>query len=387
MVTFSFAIAGLLIDAMWESMYVSFGLMQGVAKNITGELDYINKLSPANMYGQNPLDLYGGWAGQIVPDTGGDVNGASSIPSVMAPRLKTVMEDTLGITHCDAWSGGCLLGGFLDVTKLAPNIATGNVADSVIEILSWVAALKGFNFGFNAAIWCCMDPEAVGNGPGTVLGWIAGLAAGGVSAALFKGVAEFVLREFLPWLIIFLIIYVAVLTTLLRLWFELIKSYIFVLFDVILAPLWIIAGLIPGNTGINFSSWLKDLASNLAAFPAVAFMFWIGSILMGAIPSTAGSGGGSMFIPPLIGNPDDPTFLQAIIGLGVILTTPAVVAMVKKAFKAPSVGLGGAAAQAISSGVAVPMAGVKTGIAYFAKTPNMGQKGGIWGALRSRGVA
>jgi len=51
-----------------------------------------------------------------------------------------------------------------------------------------------------------------------------------------------------------------------KLWFELLKAYIYILIDVVLAPFWIMGSLIPGSP-MNVSGWLKDLAANLLAFP------------------------------------------------------------------------------------------------------------------------
>ena len=164
---------------------------------------------------------------------------------------------------------------------------------------------------------------------------------------------------------------------LIRLWFELIKAYLFIVFDIIFAPFWIMAGLLPGNTSVNFTSWLKDIVANLAAFPAVAAMFMLGEIIMqGFSHSTT-----SVFAPPLIGNPQDTNFLASLIGLSLLLSMPSVVSLVKKAIKAPNIGIG-AVGQGIGAGTSVLTGGAKSAARTFMKTPKMGERGGIGALVR-----
>jgi len=70
---------------------------------------------------------------------------------------------------------------------------------------------------------------------------------------------------FLGGLIAFLVIGVILFIALFKLWFELLKAYIYILIDVVLAPFWIMGSLIPGSP-MNVSGWLKDLAANLLHF-------------------------------------------------------------------------------------------------------------------------
>lgn len=155
-----------------------------------------------------------------------------------------------------------------------------------------------------------------------------------------------------------LIISIAVLWALFRLWFTLIMAYVFILLDVVFAPFWIVAGLLPGSP-ISFSGWLRDLGANLIAFPATIVMFLLGKALMDAFKNP----GPNVFFPPLIGNPGgasgDISGFGAFIGLGFILMTPNVVSMMKTAFKAPRINLA-PIAQAIGVGAAVPTGTGKT---------------------------
>lgn len=158
-------------------------------------------------------------------------------------------------------------------------------------------------------------------------------------ALLFGGIAG---------VLALLIISIAILWALFRLWFQLIMAYVFILVDVVFAPFWIVAGLLPGSP-ISFSGWLRDLGANLIAFPTTIVMFLLGKAMMDAFEkNTPGQ-----FFPPLIGNPGgssgEISGFGAFIGLGFILMTPNVVNMMKNAFKAPKINLA-PIAQAIGVG-------------------------------------
>ena len=181
-------------------------------------------------------------------------------------------------------------------------------------------------------------------------------------------------------IIAFLIILIAVIWALIRLWFALLKAYVFILIDIIFAPLWILAGLLPG-TGLGVGAWLRDILGNLAAFPAVVVMFMLAKIFADKFGQETG------FVPPLVGNPGVPGALGPLIALGIILATPNVVEMTKKAFKSPNVSGGlGPIGQAIGVGIAYPIRTSKTigtlAVLSKEKDSTTGKPVGILGAIR-----
>lgn len=145
--------------------------------------------------------------------------------------------------------------------------------------------------------------------------------------------------------IAFLIIGFALFYALLRLWFLLLKAYLFIMVDTVVAPLWIAGSLIPGSP-LNFSSWFKHIFSYIAVFPVTFFMFLLGSVFV----QQFSDGGGQYFTPPFIGNAIDPKYFGSLIGLAVILMTTEVVNMVKDTLKAPSLGYQKAIGEAGSMG-------------------------------------
>ncbi|MBI2337825.1 hypothetical protein HYU95_01445, partial [Candidatus Daviesbacteria bacterium] len=190
----------------------------------------------------------------------------------------------------------------------------------------------------------------------------------GVGAALAPQILSFVAG-----FIAFLIITIALLWALIRLWFELIKAYIFILLDVVLAPFFIVLGLFPGSP-ISFGAWLRDILANLSAFPVTIAMFLMGRVFIEAFGSSKDVA--TKFAPPLIGNPADTSAFGALIGLGIILMTPSVVEMMKAVFKAPKLDTS-AIGQAIGAGTGIPGSAIGTaaGLMTAAKYDITGEKG------------
>ncbi len=369
LVTFSFAIAGFLIDLMWTTMYTSFGLLSTVhGANLAG-------LDPQSMQANTPLGIIN--SSNYI--TNGYGTGIAAITNQISITLKGTVQSALGFATCGTPPNPLTcLNNLFNPLNVFFDAAGSNVVSIIFDVISWAV---GGGMYFKVSSLAAESSSGILFGIGNIFGITVGQTAGILAGAAAYSLTQFVLREILPWLIIFLVVYIAIFLALIRLWFELIKSYIFILFDIILAPFWIMAGLIPGNTSINFSSWIRDLVANLAAFPAAAGMFMLGKIIMDAF---AGTHSGIYFVPPLVGNPGNTNFLGALIGLGIILSTPQVVVMVKKALKAPGINLGGVGS-AISGGTGVITGGFRSAAVTFMKTPEMGKRGGLGAFVRRVG--
>ncbi|MBU2632231.1 hypothetical protein KKG52_00815 [Patescibacteria group bacterium] len=131
-----------------------------------------------------------------------------------------------------------------------------------------------------------------------------------------------------------LIITIAILFALFRVWFMLLKAYITILLDVILAPVWIMAGLFPGvSGGRGFGPWMRHIGTNLLTFPTTIGFFLIGKLLMDGFSNTKDS-----FVPPLIGSASADS-LAGLIGLGIILMAPKVHDFIQDSLKPPKIDL------------------------------------------------
>lgn len=126
------------------------------------------------------------------------------------------------------------------------------------------------------------------------------------------------------------IIFIAILFSLFRLWFALIKAYVYILVGATLSPIWIMLGILP-ITQAGFGNWLRHMVSYLSVFPTTVVMLLFAKILMTSFTNSA-----NPFIPPLVGNTTNITGgFAVLLGLGVILLTPEVVNIVKEALRAP----------------------------------------------------
>ena len=207
-----------------------------------------------------------------------------------------------------------------------------------------------------------------------IIGPIIGALVGAVVGAVLASQIAWVITKSLT----LLILGAAIIVMLLRLWITLISAYIFILIDIVFAPFWIALGLIPAsNNQLGFGPWIRDLVANLSAFPVTIGMFLLGAVFMDKF----GTAQTNPFVPPLIGSIATPNIIGAIIGLGIIFTTPQAIVVVRKALKAPGISLGGVAT-AVSGGTAVVRGGAQSAARSFMKTPTQGQRPGIGGAVR-----
>jgi hypothetical protein len=171
----------------------------------------------------------------------------------------------------------------------------------------------------------------IGGATGSIIPFI-GTAIGAGLGAVAGGLVGGKLLGLVGGLLAYIIIFIAVFWALLRLWFLLLRSYIFFLIDVVLAPFWIGLGLLPKGGTAGFGSWLRDVIANLAVFPATLFILLLAKVFTARF---AASTDGQTFVPPLIGNLNDISSFSSIIGLGILLLLPGVVAMVRETLKAP----------------------------------------------------
>lgn len=242
--------------------------------------------------------------------------------------------------------------GFLDGTRIVAHASEG-IGDLIANILqgTMVGSLLSSIFGVFA------NPVGGIGGFGTnaivggVISRLTGLGSGGAGSEGVSNVAS---------TIAFLIVAIALLATLLRLWILLLKAYLFILIDTVVAPIWIAGSLIPGSP-LTAGSWFRHIFAYIAVFPVTLFMLLLGSVFIQQFADRAGE----FFTPPFIGNAINPQYFSALIGLATIFMTTEVVNMVKDTLKAPTVKYQQAIGQALGVGipmVTAPIRGVARGV-------------------------
>jgi hypothetical protein len=190
-----------------------------------------------------------------------------------------------------------------------------------------------------------------------------------------------------------LILGVALLFSLFKLFFSLLLSYLGIIISVIMAPFSLLFNALPGST--SFSSWLKGLFANVAPFPAVAGMFLLAAILIGPRenancndfnnPWCVEQGVGyfpqaennqNVWVPPMLnlgseGGGGEVNAFTGLIAFGIVMMTPQIVSQIKKMLKVEPSGFGGA----IAGGLLSPLAGVgkvaQTGYGMYQNITNI----------------
>ncbi len=364
LVTFSFALSGFLVDLMYVSSYLGIGVVASADKS--GNIS--PNIGVQLMTATNPIHA------ADIATMGGKYDGNNPAKSSNDLGLQTGL---IGIAVLPANAAGHFLG------PLFANPVGSLLMAFVMGVLGHTAGqsigtIVGALLGAGVAILGILGAPVTGGASlivtgalvGGTLGAAMGTTVGGIWGATDPASAA---GGFIS-IIAYLIILIAILYSLYKLWFQLIIAYISIFIDVIFSPFWIAAGLIPGSK-IGFGSWLRDIISNLSVFPITLLMFLLSKVIIDAMgPCQGGTVAGfactnpqNFFVAPLIGNPSFPNEIVAIIGLGFILSTPEVVKIVKTALKAPQTPLGGPA----------------SAIGFAAKIPAAFGKG-TWGSIMKR---
>lgn len=395
LVTFSYAIAGFMIDMMNVTMYFSYGIVSqaspgGIVKNLT----------PADIQGTNPFGIAGkltdspfGLAGIVSEVTGsavGAIKDAAGLGAANAPNIPN--ESITNIPGVESFFSG-LVGIIPGIDKL------GDIAGKIpgigyfFGLLNKVGAATGVTRQYSYISYF-IHLVSVGAGiyggihAGEIIDGICVGLTGGLSALGFGGTAgfnfcpgptvsvpvayitgvsialltEMVLREFIPNLLGFFLVLSITITALLRLWYQLLKAYILVLLGVIFAPLWIALGLIPGAQSVGFVPWIRNLAANLSVFPVVYTMFLIAKLLIEGVTKASRD----VFLPPFVGGQNASEF-GAVFALGILLLTPMVLEIVRDFLKVSRFKYGSAINSAMAAGQQMVAAPIK------------GTAGKIWG--------
>jgi hypothetical protein len=114
---------------------------------------------------------------------------------------------------------------------------------------------------------------------------------------------------------------VALLFTIFRLFFELLKIYINIIIMIVTSPITLMMGALPGNNA--FPNWIKGLFFNLAVFPVILVVIVMAFLLQNGISANGG------FLPPYIGGSGTSGTVAPLLGLGILLILPDIVEKVK----------------------------------------------------------
>jgi hypothetical protein len=310
LVTFSYVIAGGMIDLMWVLTFFAINIIAGTDPVATGlaHTATINILQWPLAYLNEVLNTTGAWG--IWDLAGGAAQAVHALlTSMFTPDATKNALQTFGIG------------------QPAPQAAGGAGCSWWVNLVPIVNAGCAIQ---NAGTQVGLDIlQTVANALGEILSWtISGIVG--------------------------LVILIAIFISMFRIWFMLLRAYIHIILEVILAPFYIAMGLVPGSS-IGFGSWLRSMAANLLAFPVTVSMFVLARVLVDSFFPTGinAAVGASLFIPPLIGNPNGSgriSPLGGFIALGILFAIPEILNTVRNGLQASGIGLGTAALGNLGSG-------------------------------------
>ena len=191
-----------------------------------------------------------------------------------------------------------------------------------------------------------------------------------------KGVANFI--AILVSAVAQIIIFVILVINLFKIWFNLLKAYIYTLAYIILAPIMIVFGLLPTKP-MGFESWLRRFFVNIAVFPLTAFIFIAARLLLDLYKTKSPD----QFVPPLVGNPSSTDF-GALMAFGVILIAPTIQTILREKMGVKNIGTPGIVAAGIAGGAAVVGAPVNRAVKHLNRTDSQGRAVGLLAVAKKK---
>lgn len=291
LVTFSYAIVGIMIDLMYFTIVLAAGIIVGAAKETSGgSLGFL-------VSGPSVL-----WHPDIFkPETWLPQTTNASITSSQVVNI--LLNDGFGGVLRFFFGSG--FQAFDDIGKLILGNTSPTTSTAIFAIQGVLTYLIG------------------GGGKSSAV--VAGLTNGPVLL-----------------LILFLIVLVF---GVVRLIFMLVDAYINIIISLIFSPFQLMLEAIPGTN--SFSSWFRWLLAKVITFPVTAVLLMVAAFLTSQTNAT------KLWSPPLLSSGGGTTGMAGFIGLGMLLVIPTIVDQIQKALKAEAFIPGGVGAVVgpIGSGV------------------------------------
>ncbi|MBI2051820.1 hypothetical protein HYT33_03615 [Candidatus Roizmanbacteria bacterium] len=295
LITFSFAIAGFLIDLMYVVIVVSVSAM---ARANIGELKLSNLQKLQNQWiGAGLIELWPFGVGGFGPFQVG-----IALVNILPSFIRGVFKGLIAFV----------------ATRLLQVTITSHLSN-------FIDATKGLG-GTIGVI-------------GTVLGFGGGGTVGinfgnitGIPAFLIELFIFLLLFPYMAGVIVGLMFVLTLVFFIFRVFFLLFGAYIKILLLVILSPVILLMGVFPGRNAVSF--WFKNLLAELITFPLVIIIMLIGYAITRA-PLIEGR----LFRPPFLYQIDPNTF-AVLVGMGIVLLIPNLVRAVKEYIGLKGPGLG-----------------------------------------------
>ena len=301
LITFSFAIAGFMIDLMYMLIAIIISVLSPVY-NFSGTFWANGATGPKDAYA---LQQY-----YLTADPGAVYKGTGGLNDTMWKGILFDLPNSiLGLIP------GLGLGIKLAITSLTMYFGASFIRTFVLNITSV--------FGLSNMVGSLVaqgQPAGVGgslafneflNGLSKLPNiWITLL----IAIIIFKGLIPMILGILIWFSLVFIFF---------KIIFLLISSYIKILLSIILSPIYLLFEAVPGQSA--FANWIKNLVGELIVFPLVVGIFVLGTI----ISDSASSGNLTQF--PFFVGIDSKSF-GLIIGMAILFMTPDLVKAVRAVF-------------------------------------------------------
>lgn len=309
LITFSFPIAGFLIDLMYVMIALSISVLSSHG-NFFNATEFQNRYLDAG-FGEIWMSLFPQKSGQWFGGVGSLLLLAQSIENILPLVLNQILRVILGgISAYFAYQWVTA-----GLTALAP---------------SFKSALAGI--GAAGVIEAHGESlSAIGMG---IISLIGLLVAGPIGFVLGYG--------FLLGIVLFLLLIGTVVLMLFRIFFLLFATYIRILLMVIFSPLFMLFEAIPGKS--PFAWWIRNLIAELLTFPVVVVLFIVTYVIVNTAASPGvGASGNQLWQPPFLTDLN-PNAFTIILGFGIMFLIPDFIKLVKELLGAKglpvSLGLG-----------------------------------------------
>ena len=190
-----------------------------------------------------------------------------------------------------------------------------------------------------------------------------------------------------------LVIGIAMLFIMFRIFLMLLMAYAMIIILTMAAPFFFLVQSLPGRNGAG--EWFKQMASQVAVFPTVAMMFIFAGILggipeLGAVSNESAIKFGQVGVFPLLAGEINSKVIGGLIGIGILMLTPQAAELVKNAIGVKGPQLGAGAMAGAAAGGAVVGAGLSRGGKFagdYANTKNpIAKMGAVAQARRQEDV-
>ncbi len=302
LITFSFAIAGFLIDFMYMTIIILIFIMSRAAGlNVANESAFYINAGPFDTINK----LF----------AGGDIwTYFVTFPNFVISIFGNVLGSLIRIITMPIVGWFIIKPIFWFLGKISPPLDTGVGTDNWQVIEAIIAAPIGLVIT--------------------------------IVLALFAG-------PILLNIVIGLLVALTVIFTGFRIFFIILSTYLKIILLIMFSPLLLLPNAFPGASTFSFGSWFKNLLTELLTFPILVGIILVGTIIIKIPVQNA-----NFFTPPFMFG-IDPNVLSFLLGMGLLLMTPDLMKIGKqlitpKPLPLPDVGLGvffGGAAGGLSTGL------------------------------------